>query len=153
MSVPHKLKIFAWHACQNGLPCFQNLVHRRVNIDGNCMFCAALMEDIAHALIYCPSVRNVWTGFIPWIEEFDHPLNFQVLLLRVFNSKKLEGLSLLFVIAWGIWCRRNKHIYEDIATSPYIAISNVLAYQSMHYDCLVLPTTNLKKFGCWLLLE
>lgn len=91
-------KVFAWQSCHNSLPYFQNLQCKQVPLDGKCIFCAAYEEDITHALFYYPSVRNYWTTCLPWIEEFEHPLHFQDLILKVFHSKKVEGLTTFFVI-------------------------------------------------------
>lgn len=68
MRVPQKIKVFAYRAYLNGLPCFLNLKHRQVAIEGNCVFCDAGEEDLAHAIFYCPLVRKWWSAFLPEVD-------------------------------------------------------------------------------------
>lgn len=68
------IEVFAWQAYLNGLPCFQNLLHRQVLIEGKCVFCVARVEDITHILIYCSGVRSWWAIFLTWMEDFVYPL-------------------------------------------------------------------------------
>lgn len=48
--VPHKIKVFVWRTCLNGLPSFSNLKRRQVAMEGKCALCDAREEDLAHAV-------------------------------------------------------------------------------------------------------
>lgn len=50
MRVPHKIRLFAWCACRNGLPSFQNLQRKNINLDSNCVFSEAPVEDLTMLL-------------------------------------------------------------------------------------------------------
>lgn len=65
MKLPHKICIFAWRACKDGLTCLHNLHKWRVEIDGFCLFCGNQEEDIAHALFYCIELSDWWQWFLP----------------------------------------------------------------------------------------
>lgn len=100
--VPHKFKIFAWRAYLNGLPCFSDLIRRKVAIEGKCVHYEAHDEDLAHALFYYTNVRKWWSVFLLGVDNLPHPLKFLDLALEIFNRLKGENLLVLFLIASGI---------------------------------------------------
>lgn len=95
MRVPHKIKVFAWRACLNGLPCFLNLMRKQIAIKGMCVFCDAHEEDLAHALLYCPNVWKWWLVFLPELDTLLHPMCFSILIQEFFNKFKGDNLTLL----------------------------------------------------------
>ena len=51
-SIPHKVKIFVWRACNNILPSFQNLEAKGVLVMNTCRLYGGASEYILHALVF-----------------------------------------------------------------------------------------------------
>ena len=60
LKIPAKIRIFAWRACMNALPTRMNLYRREVNLDVLCPMRDQEAESIAHSLLLCNSLRQVW---------------------------------------------------------------------------------------------
>lgn len=59
MKVSQKVKIFAWKSmCHDGLPSYQNLKGKHINVEGKCVFCHAPIEDSSHALFSIPKLES-----------------------------------------------------------------------------------------------
>jgi hypothetical protein len=70
-------------------------------------------EFVIHVLQSCPAAQDVWgCGLVTLRESF----------VQVFESLanyfKKEDLELMAVMAWGIWFRRNKMVFEDEFLHP-----------------------------------
>lgn len=81
LTISHKIKLFAWCACKDDLPCLSNLKKRKANANEQCPFCTYLEKDLAHALFYYPSIQEWWPKYLPYLEELEQPLNFLDLIL------------------------------------------------------------------------
>lgn len=57
LQIQNKVKVFTWRACKNGLPTKANLKKRQVLMEENCIFHGDGVEDVLHALYYCPILR------------------------------------------------------------------------------------------------
>ncbi|KAK3220726.1 hypothetical protein Dsin_014696 [Dipteronia sinensis] len=53
LKIPLKVKVFAWKACLNGLPCLINLRKRNVLVNPICHCCNLEEETLEHALFWC----------------------------------------------------------------------------------------------------
>lgn len=60
--VPHKIRVFMWKACHNGLPVKENLWKRRLAKSAECLICNAEDETVEHAILLCPWTRPMWFG-------------------------------------------------------------------------------------------
>ncbi|KAL0007774.1 hypothetical protein SO802_009276 [Lithocarpus litseifolius] len=67
LNLPAKIKIFAWRACINGLPTFENISKRGINCYNACPICGQKPEDIMHALLHCVAASLAWSYWS------DHP--------------------------------------------------------------------------------
>lgn len=117
MKVPHKICIFAWGGCKDGLPCFYNLRKRQVEVDDSCLFWGNQEEDIAHALFYCPEISHLWQLFLPQVQQAPPRLDFLRLVEWFLDYGGSEVLPKLFTIAWSLWNRRNKRVFEETTVS------------------------------------
>lgn len=99
MNIPHKIRLFAWRACKDGLPCFSNLARRGIRLDSSCAICHAPVEDLSHALFYYPDVREWWPSLLVFMGEISSLLNFIELVKWVKNRGTYEDLKTFFVIA------------------------------------------------------
>ena len=61
LNLPAKIKIFAWRACVNSLPTYDNISKRGINCSTACPICGSKPEDINHALLHCEAASLVWS--------------------------------------------------------------------------------------------
>ena len=60
LNIPHKVRHFAWRACEDIIPTKENLLKRKVLQDGQCEACHADLESLGHIFWDCALVREVW---------------------------------------------------------------------------------------------
>lgn len=106
--------MFAWRACKNGLPCFLNLKRKGVEVEGKCV----LDEDLSHAVFHYPTIRSLWNTFLPCMQNVPQYQSFVELAGWVRNRGKENELSKFFLIAWGLWGKHNKKLYEEANINP-----------------------------------
>lgn len=149
MRVPHKIKVFAWRACLNGLPCFFNLLRKHIDIKGRCVFCDVRKENLAHALVYCPNVRKWWSIFLPELDCRQHPLSFLGLvhIFSIGSRGNISQHSLWLHGAFGrTWIGR---FMRALTLAPKILIENALAYQGLFTEIREAPPHKGGIVGCW----
>ena len=61
-----KIKIFAWRACVNGLPTYDNISKRGINCSTACPICGLEPEDINHALLHCEVASLAWSLWLDY---------------------------------------------------------------------------------------
>lgn len=54
------------------------------------------------------------------------------LAIKIQQSGNLEELAWFFSIAWELWRRRNKLVYERVKIEPKAAIEEFLAYNTSY---------------------
>ncbi|XP_042950031.1 uncharacterized protein LOC122282138 [Carya illinoinensis] len=129
LKIPKQIKIFAWRACHEKLPTFKNLKHKHVLENDICVICTSCVEDAAHALFYCSDVRQVWLDYCPKLGEIVSDLSFWDLANLAHDRGSNDVLATFLVVAWGLWNRRNKFIYEDVSLHITTAINSALSLQ------------------------
>lgn len=107
------------------------------------------MEDIAHALFYCPEISHWWQLFLPQVQHAPPRLDFLRLVEWFLDYGGSEVLPKLFTIAWSLWNMRNKRAFEETTVSPKVKIEKVLSCLHFFMDCFKAPTSELPKLG-WL---
>lgn len=145
LKLPPKIKIFAWRACNDSLPCLKKLYRKKIVRKMNCKFWNQYTEDLSHALLYCFSISYWWKAYLPIINSFEH-INqcFLVVtesILKIGNED--EGPKFL-TITWNFWGRWNKLVYKDLHIHPQEVIEKALSldagykdYGSMHCNSLM----------------
>lgn len=73
------------------------------------------------------------------MEVIQHGLNFLEITKWVMGQGEKVMLIKFLMVAWGLWGRRNKKMYEEQHTSPKFAIEQSLAILSVYTDCLHAP--------------
>lgn len=53
------------------------------------------------------------------------------------------------MLAWGIWGRRKKFIYEKATLSPHFGFDRALAFVTVFQDCYKAHRPKLLIMGCW----
>ena len=59
-NILHKIHHFAWRACKEVLPTKENLVRRKVLLDGACDECNLEEESSAHLFWHCQRASEIW---------------------------------------------------------------------------------------------
>ena len=66
LSIPPKVRIFAWRMCLNALPTFVNLQSKGVDICDICPACGKEPKTISHAFAKCEVAKRVWRCWLDW---------------------------------------------------------------------------------------
>ena len=69
LSIPNKIKIFGWRACNDILLTWINLVKRRIINEDKCPICTREVETAIHVLWGYAAVIDVWVGSIPKLQK------------------------------------------------------------------------------------
>lgn len=69
------------------------------------------------------------------------------------NRGKENELSMFFLIAWSLWGRPNKKLYEDANVNLTYAIEQALSLHSLFFICQVISSKGLHHISCWKSLE
>lgn len=121
IQVPHKIRIFLWRLGRNNLPVRGALAKKGVNLHNVCPFCAREDETVKHIFFDCVFAQNCW-------EEVGMNVSLQAdqtsseWLLDMLCTQKMEVLSKLVSVLWGIWFFRNKVVWENKMVTAKVAV-------------------------------
>ncbi|CAN1790174.1 Putative ribonuclease H protein At1g65750 [Linum perenne] len=110
---PNRIKHFMWITAQGKLMTNVERVRRHLSATEMCTACNHNVEDIDHVLRKCTAAMEVWNALLP--EAVSQPA-----LQRDFSEWWLDNIGnqsinpSFGVIAWLIWKRRNKLIFETV---------------------------------------
>jgi hypothetical protein len=80
INCPNKMKIVIWRMVHNCLPNGQQLMHHRVPVEGNRVFCCR-PESVEHLFLFCPYTEAIWnlvkTQFLSSLPE-DHSVGYAI---------------------------------------------------------------------------
>ncbi|XP_065619737.1 uncharacterized protein LOC136063366 [Quercus suber] len=111
LQVPHKVHHFAWRACRGILPTKENLLQRRMQVDGCSDECGEDVESSGHLFWSCQRARDVWQCTKLKLKFDRTQVNsfFDLLWLLLMSDSYDEGDAKLAVtLAWAIWFNRNE---------------------------------------------
>ena len=109
LTIPEKIRIFAWRAVKNLLPSAEILWKKKVIQELVCQICNNKLEKVFHALVGCKVVQKIWK-----ITRFEDDLkecvdqNILSLLIGLKLRRSNDDIELLVSILWMIWNARNK---------------------------------------------
>ncbi|XP_042972972.1 uncharacterized protein LOC122304773 [Carya illinoinensis] len=113
-------KIFAWKACKESLPTKHNLMQKKVLSEDMCKMCNTETEDVAHALCFCPSVREAWEKQLPVIFNSDLPNMYGDIAGFISGLQQKDQLELFFLaIAHALAVQ---HVYKATRGQPLKAV-------------------------------
>ncbi|XP_041025337.1 uncharacterized protein LOC121265716 [Juglans microcarpa x Juglans regia] len=147
LQILNKVKIFAWRACQNGLPIKSNLKKRQVALEDNCVFCGTEEEDIIHAIYQCRTIRQCWIDLGLGLQLEARYIDFVEFVTIAQKNGSKEEVEKFLVIAWGFWYRSNKKMFDDSEVHPIAAVHQTLALWS---DLKQLKGIGKKSNGRWI---
>lgn len=96
------------------------LATKQVQIDMTCSWCRLCPETDVHVLFHCQIARDVWNemGLQQFIVMTPYESVFDV-VQRAFELGTREQCTLLGLMCWSIWNRRNLLVLERINTSVF----------------------------------
>ncbi|KAF5452055.1 hypothetical protein F2P56_027093 [Juglans regia] len=150
MNLPNRVKVFAWRVCKNGLLTLQNLRNRKVLEETKCQWCNEEEEDISHALVYCPFIKDYWYNHFSFLKETDVRMDFVQIALTVLSRGNIREIEKLFLMAWDMWYRRNQKLYEDNVLSPEQVVDHALSLHQEHKTNAEEQKKGMKACCCWL---
>ncbi|XP_042974894.1 uncharacterized protein LOC122306534 [Carya illinoinensis] len=151
LKIPLKMKLFTWKAFLDILPTYQNLMKKKILESEICIFCHLCREDAAHALLYCPDIYPLCVQFQPLLGEIGCGKPFWEVILEVKNKGNEEDLMKFIAMAWGLWYKRNKFIYDNSSLQFSSVLSTALSMQSEFKQVQILNKGNreLPKVLSW----
>lgn len=72
-----------------------------MEVEAKCDFCKKKLEDLKHALIYCPSIRDFWNRNIPALLNMEEDMNKINIALFILSKGDINDLTTFFLIAWA----------------------------------------------------
>lgn len=117
LNIPNKIQIFCWQACAESLPMMKNLYHGKVVDSPLCTTCGKSEETTIHALWECEKIQISWGPEFNGLRNLHHrPCLVTDMICRIRQQGK--NVELFPVLAWFIWCRRNKCHFKEPSLSP-----------------------------------
>ncbi|KAJ8443695.1 hypothetical protein Cgig2_032318 [Carnegiea gigantea] len=114
LSVPPRIKLFAWRCCVGAIPSTHRLGSRLPNFSMRCLVCGAMEENALHALLECPLAQegrdklkdDEWDVYVATIWEIWSARN-KILFRRPVGDVQQEELS-------GRWSLPPTGIYKRV---------------------------------------
>uniref|UniRef100_A0A803NHT6 Reverse transcriptase domain-containing protein n=1 Tax=Cannabis sativa TaxID=3483 RepID=A0A803NHT6_CANSA len=112
LSLPSKIKIFAWKVMHNAISTAAALHKRKVIDSATCSMCNCIWESIGHTLFSCKHAKSVWTNtaFCLDFRQAQQMFNGDYLFhLSMLHSQ--QDFELMICTMWAIWTSRNKALH------------------------------------------
>jgi hypothetical protein len=109
IEAPSKMKIVLWRMAHDCLPTGQQLLHRNIPANDQCVFCGQT-ERVEYLFLLCPFARTVWAAVK---ERFPLQLRRNCMVSAkqwIFDYLAREhavNATVLAVVCWHIWEARN----------------------------------------------
>jgi hypothetical protein len=126
-------KAFLWRLINHSIPVRSALSHKGVPCPIVCPRCLTKEETIDHLFRDCDRARRVWFGCALGINFSSIQGSFTDWLLYCISSLKMEDLSHLSAIVYGIWFARNKLVFDNKDTDDKDIIEKALT-STMDYQ-------------------
>jgi hypothetical protein len=129
LSVPSKVKFFAWRALRGCIPCHVILANKHITNAVSCPMCQTEVEDIKHTC----RAREVWTSLGIW-EHIERMMSVNrsgsILIQEVIRTGgevrelNLGRAELILIGCWYIWWQRRQLVHgKSIQNSSRSALS------------------------------
>uniref|UniRef100_A0A803QMZ3 Reverse transcriptase domain-containing protein n=1 Tax=Cannabis sativa TaxID=3483 RepID=A0A803QMZ3_CANSA len=131
LSLPSKVKKFAWRVMQDALPVATGLCRRKVIDSATSSLCHNAWESVGHALFNCIKARKVWRE-TKFILDHSHANNVYkgdyLIHLSTLHSK--QDFELIVCTMWAIWHERNKVIHGGVSKPS----RDITVFANQHLD-------------------
>ncbi|KAM6601123.1 hypothetical protein CsatA_020732 [Cannabis sativa] len=124
LTLPSKIKIFAWRVLQNALPVATALSRRKVINSATCSLCNNAWESIGHAMFNCTTARKVWRETKFTIDHSNaHNMDNGDYLIHLSTLHSKQDFELLVCTMWAIWHNRNKVTHGGVSRPSHAIAS------------------------------
>ncbi|XP_074378628.1 uncharacterized protein LOC141720172 [Apium graveolens] len=120
LKFPGKVMHFLWRVCTGCLPTACALSSKQIVQSVQCPWCRSGIETDTHVLFTCNFARTVWnmTGVQQVLRLLPQEPAFRN-LLESFATATREQCVQVGMIAWALWSRRNKWVWEHVNGSAF----------------------------------
>lgn len=120
LKIPGKVATFLWRVCNGCLPTLVSLASKQVQVEYGCPSCRNEAESDLHVLFDCDFAKTVWalSGLQRQVERVQTESCFE-LLVRLFQTVTRDQSSMIGMICWGLWNRRNKWVWDRVNGSAF----------------------------------
>ncbi|XP_063941456.1 uncharacterized protein LOC135149621 [Daucus carota subsp. sativus] len=127
LNLPGKVTNFLWRSCRKVLPTAAALRVKHVNISAVCSWCQSGMEDDRRVLFQCNFSREFWekVGLADVVKVVPGD-TVMSLLKRVFRIGRKEQYSMVGLLCWNLWHRRNNWVWNNVNTSSFGVCSRTI---------------------------
>jgi hypothetical protein len=133
IEAPSKMKIVLWRMAHDCLPTGQQLLHRHIPANDQCVFCGQT-ERVEYLFLLCPFARTVWAAVK---ERFPLQLRRNCLVSAkqwIFDYLARENAvnaTVLAVVCWHIWEARNDTRNNEGRLHPLRVAAKIIPYVDM----------------------
>lgn len=76
--------------------------------------CGEGQETTEHAILHCAGVHDIWRSVLEVVgSESDPTLSWRDAVIFWKNRNREECIDMAFTLAWQIWNRRNRWVFEN----------------------------------------
>lgn len=112
LTIPPKIRVFAWKACLDILPVKANLIKKRIPLTDCCEVCCEGVETVRHCLFQCEFVERVWLAAgLDHLWQLGLTCDFFAWIWQISSSHGFAVLGLVLSLCWGIWLHRNQVVF------------------------------------------
>lgn len=109
--------MFCWQACTESLSIAKNIYSRKVLDSPLYISCGKSDKTALHVLWECEKIQTSWGPNFNELQQLPHQLaTITDLIYRIGHQGK--NVELFTVLAWFIWCRRNKCHFKEPSLTP-----------------------------------
>lgn len=98
-------------------------------MEEGCKFCKEGVEDVGHALYYYPSLKECWTKQLNCLPPKEYKEDSVEVARKVMSKGSKEDMEKFFLIAWGLWHRRNQKVHEEKVLQLEQVVEHALSLQ------------------------
>ncbi|CAN1304300.1 Putative ribonuclease H protein At1g65750 [Linum perenne] len=131
---PEKIKQFMWLVSHGKLITNEERRRRHIATDASCPECRDLCEDCEHVLRRCSLARQVWEAQLPEVLVGDNTNASFADWWRV-GISNLDSRLQFGIIAWLLWHRRNRLVFQNENTSASEVCGQVKFWVHFYSSC------------------
>lgn len=121
LNIPHKIRVFLWRLCWNNVPVRNRLRHKGVDVSILCPMCDNDVEHLLHVFFDCQFAAQCWS-YAGLSYDMSLVESASEWLMQKIDEGVPNETSKIVMVLCGIWCWRNKKVWEDKLGSPSLAI-------------------------------
>lgn len=114
LKIPNKIRVFLWRSLTNGLPMFQNLVRRKIDVNPLCPVCFESTESVLHIFQTCQFARLVWAiSGLPAYSLVSPNADLWDWIQCIKQVLAAPQFEYFICLCWCLWNHRNRVVHEN----------------------------------------